>query len=98
MRSVGLSAGQRSWAETFITPTAGCWYYGPLSVRGNSKKFEEMGFHGMDYGTAIAYSPSGDIRGPYIHEDKMITPPNMGHCNLFYRNDGQLMLATHYPR
>lgn len=89
--------GPTEGAETFITPTGRLLVLWSSFCKGHSKKFEEMGFHGMDYGTAIAYSPSGDIRGPYIHEDKMITPPNMGHCNLFYRNDGQLMLATHYP-
>lgn len=89
--------GPTEGAETFVTPTGRLLVLWSSFCQGHSKKFAEMGFVDMDYGTAIAYSPSGDVHGPYIHEDEMITPPNMGHCNLFRALDGQLMLATHFP-
>jgi len=53
-----------------------------------------MGFYNMDYGTAIAYSQSGKLEGPYKQENVMITPKNMGHVNLFYALDGSLMLKN----
>ena len=89
--------GPTEGAETFVTPSGKLLVLWSSFCRGSSKKFESMGFHNMDYGTAIAYAESGSIRGPFKQENVMITPPNMGHVNLFYALDGSLMLATHWP-
>lgn len=51
----------------------------------------------MDYGTAIAYSENKGIFGEFKQENRLITPPNMGHVNLFTSLSGQLILATHWP-
>lgn len=88
--------GPTEGAETFVTPTGRLLVLWSSFCRGSSKKFAAMGLKDMDYGTAISHSDNG-LQGPFVHEDRMITPANMGHCNLFYRLDGQLMLATHWP-
>ena len=89
--------GPTEGAETFVTPTGKLLVLWSSFCKGSSKKFESMGFHDMDYGTAIAYSESGSVNGPFKQENTMITPKNMGHVNLFYALDGSLMLATHWP-
>ena len=89
--------GPTEGAETFVTKTGKLLVLWSSFCKGHSKKFAALGLKDMDYGTSIAYAPSGNIYGPYQHEDVMLTPPNMGHCNLFYGLDDQLMLATHYP-
>lgn len=89
--------GPTEGAFTFKTPTGKLLILWSSFCKGNSEKFRKMGFENMDYGTSIAYSESGDIHGPYKQENKLLTPPNMGHVSLFYRFDGQMMLATHFP-
>ena len=89
--------GPTEGAEVYETPTGKLLLLWSSFCRGHSRKFAAIGLKDMDYGTAIASSQSGDIRGPYAHGNTMLTPPNMGHCNLFTDLDGQLMLSTHYP-
>ncbi|WP_137657185.1 family 43 glycosylhydrolase [Bifidobacterium moukalabense] len=84
-------------AETFVTPTGKLLILWSSFCQGDSDKFRKMGFIDMDYGTAIAYSESGSIFGRMRQENVLITPPNMGHVNLFETFGGQLMLATHWP-
>ncbi len=89
--------GPTEGAETWVTPTGKLLVLWSSFCEGDSAKFAQMGYENMDYGTAIAYNEAGDIHGPFRQENELITPPNMGHVNLFERLDGQLMLATHYP-
>ena len=89
--------GPTEGACTFTTPSGKLLVLWSSFCEGHSEKFRKMGFEDMDYGTAIAFSNSGSIYGPYEQENVMITPPNMGHVSLFRRFDGQLMLAAHYP-
>ena len=89
--------GPTEGAETFVTPTGRLLVLWSSFCRGNAKNLAAMGFPGMDYGTAIAYADEGGIRGIFCQENRLITPPNMGHVNLFSALDGTLMLATHWP-
>ncbi|WP_028295956.1 glycoside hydrolase family 43 protein [Olivibacter sitiensis] len=47
------------------------------------------------YTQGVAYSESGTLDGPWIHEQKHITPPNYGHGMLFHTLDGKLLMAAH---
>ena len=49
------------------------------------------------YAVGTALSPSGDIRGPWQHEEKALFPENGGHGMLFRNKAGQLLYALHYP-
>ena len=90
-------SGPTEGPETYVTPTGKLLVLWSSLCEGNSAKLKEMGFENVDYGTAIAYAPSGTIYGPFEQENVLITPKNMGHVNLFETFDGQLMLATHWP-
>lgn len=48
-----------------------------------------------DYTQGVAYSESGTLDGPWIHEPQPITPPNYGHSMLFQTFDGQWMMSIH---
>ncbi len=48
-----------------------------------------------DYTQGVAYSESGTLDGPWIQEEKPVTPPNFGHSMLFQRFDGQWMMSVH---
>lgn len=89
--------GPTEGAETYITPTGKLLLLWSSFCEGHSEKFEKMGFHNMDYGTAIAYSETDGIFGEFKQDNLLITPPNMGHVNLFTSLSGDLMLATHWP-
>ncbi|MFC3198649.1 glycoside hydrolase family 43 protein [Parapedobacter deserti] len=47
------------------------------------------------YTQGVAYSESGTLDGPWIHEKEPITPPNYGHGMLFRTFDGKLLMAVH---
>lgn len=47
------------------------------------------------YTQGVAYSVSGTLSGPWIHEPEPITPPNFGHGMLFTDFNGQLLMAAH---
>lgn len=47
------------------------------------------------YTQGVAYSASGTLSGPWIHEPEPITPPNFGHGMLFTDFNGQLLMAAH---
>jgi len=48
-----------------------------------------------DYVQGVAYSESGTLDGPWIHEKDPITPPNFGHGMLFRTFDGKLLMSAH---
>lgn len=48
-----------------------------------------------DYTQGVAYSQSGTLDGPWIHEKDPITPPNFGHGMLFRNFDGELLMSVH---
>ncbi len=50
------------------------------------------------YTQGVAYSSSGSLNGPWIHEEEPITPPNFGHGMLFRTFDGKLLMALHSHR
>jgi hypothetical protein len=50
---------------------------------------------GEAYTQGVAYSLSGTIDGPWIHEAKPITPPNYGHGMLFHDWKGRLLCVLH---
>lgn len=47
------------------------------------------------YRQGIAYSESGTLNGPWIHETEPITPPNFGHGMLFKTFEGKNLMALH---
>lgn len=47
------------------------------------------------YTQGVAYSKSGTLDGPWIHEKDPITPPNFGHGMLFHTLDGKLLMSIH---
>ncbi|MDO5447249.1 MAG: glycoside hydrolase family 43 protein [Prevotellaceae bacterium] len=48
-----------------------------------------------DYTQGVAYSQSGTLDGPWIQQEKPITPPNYGHGMIFRTFDGRLLLCCH---
>lgn len=47
------------------------------------------------YTQGVAYSESGTIEGPWVHEKEPITPPNFGHGMLFRTLEGKLLMVAH---
>ncbi len=47
------------------------------------------------YTQGVAYSASGTLNGPWIHEPEPITPPGYGHSMLFQTFEGQWMMSVH---
>lgn len=50
---------------------------------------------GKDYTMGVAYSESGTIFGPWIHEKEPIMPPNYGHGMIFKDFKGRNLLSLH---
>lgn len=50
---------------------------------------------GNDYTQGVAYSEKGTLDGPWIQEERPITPPNFGHGMLFRTFEGKLLLSVH---
>lgn len=48
-----------------------------------------------DYTMGVAYSESGTLDGPWIHEPEPITPPNYGHGMIFTDLNGETLLSAH---
>tara|TARA_R100001369_G_scaffold75367_1_gene104244 strand:+ start:4388 stop:5416 length:1029 start_codon:yes stop_codon:yes gene_type:complete len=47
------------------------------------------------YVQGVAYSESGNLNGPWIHEKEPITPANFGHGMLFKNLQGNWLMAVH---
>lgn len=47
------------------------------------------------YVQGVAYSESGNLSGPWIHEKEPITPANFGHGMLFKTLQGKWLMAVH---
>lgn len=47
------------------------------------------------YTQGVAYSESGTLDGPWIHEKEPITPLNFGHGMLFHTLEGKLLMSIH---
>jgi len=47
------------------------------------------------YTQGVAYSESGTLDGPWVHEKEPITPPNFGHGMLFRTLDGKWLMSVH---
>jgi beta-xylosidase len=50
------------------------------------------------YTQGVAYSKSGTLDGPWIHEKAPITPPDYGHGMLFRTFEGKLLMSVHSHR
>ena len=48
-----------------------------------------------DYTQGVAYSETGTLNGPWIQQEKPVTPPNYGHGMMFRTFDGRLLLCCH---
>jgi hypothetical protein len=51
-----------------------------------------------DYVQGVAYSESGRLDGPWVHQEELITPPNFGHGMMFRTFEGKLLMAAHSHR
>ncbi|MBO1005119.1 glycoside hydrolase family 43 protein [Pseudogracilibacillus auburnensis] len=49
------------------------------------------------YAIGISRSESGEITGPWTHDDELLFEKDGGHGMLFYTFEGQLMLSLHAP-
>ena len=47
------------------------------------------------YTQGVAYSESGTLDGPWVHESDPITPPNFGHGMIFKTFEGRDVMAVH---
>lgn len=47
------------------------------------------------YTQGVAYSESGTLDGPWVHEKDPITPPNFGHGMLFQTLEGKWLMSVH---
>ena len=45
----------------------------------------------------IARSASGEIWGPWTHDDEPLFAGDGGHCMLFRSKEGKLLMALHSP-
>ena len=50
------------------------------------------------YAQGVAYSASGTIRGPWIHEKESLNPDNAGHGMMFRTFEGKLLMCLHYDK
>lgn len=50
------------------------------------------------YAQGVAYSESGTLDGPWVHEEELITPPNYGHGMMFRSFEGDLLMSLHSHR
>jgi hypothetical protein len=50
------------------------------------------------YAQGVAYSESGTLDGPWVHEKDLITPPNFGHGMMFRTFQGKLLMSVHSHR
>ncbi|MBN2001288.1 family 43 glycosylhydrolase [candidate division KSB1 bacterium] len=48
-----------------------------------------------NYTQGVAYSESGTLDGPWVHDKEPITPPNYGHGMLFRTFEGILLMSVH---
>ncbi len=48
-----------------------------------------------EYTQGVAYSESGTLDGPWVHDEEPITPLNYGHGMLFRTLEGKLLMAVH---
>ena len=55
-------------------------------------------WHGDRYVQGVAYSSTGKMNGPWVHEPLPITPDNYGHGMLFRTFEGQLLMSIHSHR
>lgn len=53
---------------------------------------------GRRYTQGVAYSESGTLRGPWVHEPEPITPPDFGHGMLFRDLNGRWLMSVHSHR
>lgn len=47
------------------------------------------------YTTGVAYSQTGTLDGPWVHEPEPLLPPNYGHGMLFRDWKGRLLMSVH---
>ena len=52
-------------------------------------------WRGADYATGVAYSASGTLAGPWVHEKDPIVPMNYGHGMIFQTFEGRWLLCIH---
>ena len=54
-------------------------------------------FTSKGYTTGIAFSKSGKVNGPWVHEPEPLITNDAGHGMIFRKFDGTLMLVLHRP-
>jgi len=72
---------------------------GPFPYRTSSGQLLLLwsSFGTAGYTVGVARSRSGDIRGPWTHDQEPLFAGDGGHCMLFRSRQGKLMMALHSP-
>ncbi len=70
---------------------------GPYLFRTGSGRLGMIWTSWLDdnYVQGVAYSTSGTLKGPWVHEKDLITPHNFGHAMLFKTLDGKDLMSVH---
>ncbi len=70
---------------------------GPYLYRMKSGKLAMLwsSWGNRQYAQTVAYSPSGKLSGPWVHEPKPIIEDDRGHGMVFTSFDGKLLLCLH---
>ncbi|PPA69623.1 glycoside hydrolase family 43 protein [Jeotgalibacillus proteolyticus] len=105
-----LNAAKMPWIEKFGDPriekdgylTDAPFFYttkdGELLMLWSSYSKPELRPDGKSgYTVAIARSKSGDMTGPWTHDEELLMNFNAGHPSLFHDFSGALHICTHYP-
>ncbi|MBV7507582.1 glycoside hydrolase family 43 protein [Bacillus sp. sid0103] len=71
---------------------------GELVMLWSSYSLPNYGDSGLGgYTVAISRSTSGEVTGPWTHDEQLLLDRNAGHSSLFRNLQGELYLSTHFP-
>lgn len=71
---------------------------GELVMLWSSYSVPNYGDSGLGgYTVAIARSKSGEVTGPWTHDEQLLLDRNAGHSSLFRNLQGELYISTHFP-
>ncbi len=92
-----FTASAASWTvtndgKTYVTD-------GPYMMRLSTGKLVMLwsSFGNKGYAVGLAYSLSGEINGPWVHEKEPLFTTDGGHAMVFDTFEGKKLLSLHYP-
>ena len=92
-----FSAADSPWSHDEKTGGPNVVTDGPFLFRTQSGRLGMIWSSWIDgvYTQGVAYSKSGTLDGPWIHDEKPVTPEGYGHGMLFRDWKGRLLMAIH---